>query len=110
MKLSVKNVEKGLVLSIMLSVLVYAVWFFLSDHNQVVSALSNVNVLLIVFLLLLTLVGYLVRFYRWEVFIRNAGIKIKLSESLKVFFAGLGLTITPGKAGELFKASFLKKP
>ncbi len=109
MDLNVKKIEKGLIFSIMLSVGVYFVFFLFSDFNQIMSALYSINVSLILSLLFLSLLGYFIRFLRWQVFTNNANIRISLINSMKVFFAGLGLTITPGKIGELFKASFLKK-
>lgn len=104
-----EKVEKGFILSIVLSVVVYAVFFVMSDGNEIINALSRVGVALLIMLLLLSLLNYALRFYRWHLLLKNAKIKIRLIDSLKSFLSGLCLTITPGKAGELFKSSFVKK-
>ena len=104
-----EKIEKGIIISIILSIIVYAVFFFFTDWASIISSVEKIGLALIIILLILSLLNYAMRFLRWEVLIRNAKIKIKLKDSLKSFLAGLCLTITPGKAGELFKASFVKK-
>ena len=59
--------------------------------------------------LLLSLVNYGVRFVRWEWFTRRLGYRIALLFNAHVYFAGLTMTATPGKAGELVRSVFLKK-
>ncbi len=56
----------------------------------------------------LALVNYLLRFLRWALYLRVMGISVSLPVSLLVFFAGLAMTITPGKVGELVKCYLLR--
>jgi glycosyltransferase 2 family protein len=52
--------------------------------------------------------NYLVRFGRWEFYLRRLGIKIAPRDSLAVFLSGFALTVTPGKLGEAVKAFLLR--
>ena len=57
----------------------------------------------------LALVNYLLRYLRWEMYLRALDIRVPLSVSAPVFVAGLALSITPGKAGELLKSVWLNR-
>ena len=57
--------------------------------------------------LVLSLVNYLLRFVRWQYFLRLLGCGIPSGESLVIYLAGFGLTIVPGKAGEAVRSLFL---
>ena len=58
----------------------------------------------------LALANYGLRFLRWHLYLRALGIEAPLrTVSLPVFLAGLALSITPGKAGELLKSLWLRR-
>jgi len=57
----------------------------------------------------LSLINYGLRFVRWELFLRFLGLRIPLKESLGLYFATYLMVITPGKIGEVFKASILRE-
>ena len=59
--------------------------------------------------LALSLVNYLLRFVRWQKFLDKLGHSVYWPESLRIYIAGFGLTILPGKAGEAIRSVFLKK-
>jgi len=54
-------------------------------------------------------INYLLRYARWQVYLKALGIQLKPLKSLKIFLAGLTMAITPGKFGEALKAHLLKK-
>jgi uncharacterized membrane protein YbhN (UPF0104 family) len=56
----------------------------------------------------LALANYAIRFARWELYLRRQAVRIPLSASALVFGAGLALSITPGKVGELVKSYLLR--
>ena len=60
-------------------------------------------------LLGLSLANYVVRFIRWELYLRMLDIRVDLRTSLSIFLAGLAMTITPGKIGEFLKSYLLKE-
>ncbi len=59
--------------------------------------------------LLLSLANYAIRFVRWQVYLRWQGVEVPRRSSLIVFGAGLSLSITPGKLGELVKSYLLRE-
>jgi uncharacterized protein (TIRG00374 family) len=58
-------------------------------------------------LLILSGVNYLLRYWRWELFLRKTGVQLSCRQSLIIFFATFVMVITPGKLGEAFKAGIL---
>ena len=58
--------------------------------------------------LLMAPVNYLLRFVKWHAYTRRLGFAhVPWRGNLAVFLAGLGLTLTPGKVGELVKSWML---
>jgi len=59
--------------------------------------------------LALALANYAVRFVRWQLYLRHQDVHIPASSSALVFGAGLSLSITPAKLGELVKSYLLRE-
>jgi uncharacterized protein (TIRG00374 family) len=57
----------------------------------------------------LALANYAIRFGRWQLYLRRQAVVIPRRSSALVFGAGLSLSITPGKLGELVKAYLLRE-
>ncbi len=57
----------------------------------------------------LAVVNYALRYLRWSMYLRALGINAPASVSVPVFVAGLALSITPGKVGELLKSVWLQQ-
>jgi uncharacterized protein (TIRG00374 family) len=55
----------------------------------------------------LAVVNYGLRFLRWWMYLRALELNVPVSVSVPVFVAGLALSITPGKVGELLKSVWL---
>ena len=53
--------------------------------------------------LALSLFNYALRFWKWHWLLGRLGVRIRWAEDAQIFLAGLAMTITPGKAGELLK-------
>lgn len=60
-------------------------------------------------LLALAFLNYMLRYFRWEIYLRALGIRLGSWRSFQIFMAGLAMTVTPGKAGEALKAFLLKQ-
>ncbi len=58
--------------------------------------------------LALACLNYVLRFLRWTFLLRALDIRVTVGSSLLVFLAGLALSITPGKVGELVKSYLLR--
>lgn len=59
--------------------------------------------------LALALLNYGLRFFRWQLYLRHVEIDVPWGLSLRVFLSGFGLSITPGKLGELIKSILLRE-
>jgi len=59
--------------------------------------------------LALTALNYLLRFWRWERYLARLAIETPRGRSFTIFVAGLTMTITPAKLGELLKSGLLKR-
>lgn len=57
----------------------------------------------------LALANYAIRWVRWEVYLRDQDIEVPLASSVSIFGAGLSLSITPAKLGELVKSYLLRE-
>ena len=61
-------------------------------------------------ILLVTLGNYLLRFVKWQYYLRQIGVVgLKRWDSFLIYFSGLGMTVTPGKVGEWLKSYLLKE-
>ena len=99
----------AMVLIVLLSAIGYLVFSLWGGWHEVVEALGKVGIVGTLSALALSLVNYLVRFVRWQKFLAKLGHVVYWPESLRIYIAGFGLTILPGKAGEAIRSVFLKK-
>jgi len=59
--------------------------------------------------LALTALNYLIRFWRWQLYLARLAIVVPAGRSFAIFVAGLSGTITPAKVGEVLKCVLLKR-
>lgn len=57
----------------------------------------------------LAFMNYVIRFWRWELYLKRVAIRISRRESFYIFMSGLVMTVTPGKMGEVLKSYLLKE-
>lgn len=100
--------DHGVWLTALGTLILFFALFLFGDANAVVSALFSVDPTAVAAMFGLVVVGYGVRFLKWEYYRRTLGIEITVRESALVFFSGLMLVVTPGKVGEVWKAWFLR--
>lgn len=82
----------------------------LGDVSQLRSAFAAFRWTLITPILLLTLVGYVLRFIRWQIYLRRLNVPpLPLLTSVLVFLSGFSMAVTPGKAGEVLKCVELRR-
>jgi len=53
--------------------------------------------------------NYVLRFVRWQLYLRMQQVRVPVASSAVVFGAGLSLSITPAKLGELVKSYLLRE-
>jgi uncharacterized protein (TIRG00374 family) len=90
-------------------VVVLAIAVFLIGFDALVNNLAKLNTATLVLCLLL--MGWQVggRFLRWMWYARCLGLPLSLREGALFYSAGLGMTLTPGRLGELIRLWFLER-
>jgi glycosyltransferase 2 family protein len=99
---------RALLLIVLLSAIGYLSFSLWGGWREVVAAIVRVGFIGTIIALTLSLVNYGLRFVRWQKFLALLGHQIPYQESLRIYIAGFGLTILPGKAGETIRSVFLK--
>lgn len=99
---------RAMLLIVLLSAIGYLAFSLWGGWHEVVAALVTVGITGTLIALALSLVNYLVRFVRWQKYLSILGHQVYWPESLRIYIAGFGLTILPGKAGEAIRSVFLK--
>jgi glycosyltransferase 2 family protein len=100
---------RALLVIVLVSALGYLGFSLWGGWHEVVAALIKVGLIGTVVALALSLVNYLLRFVRWQKFLAQMGHRVHWQESLRIYMAGFGLTILPGKVGESIRSVFLKQ-
>ena len=95
--------------SIALAGIIYLVYIVSSDFDTLIDAFSQFNYLYVPLLLLLVIINYWIRFWKWEYYLGLLQIRLPRKESLTVFLSGLIMSISPGKMGEMIKAYLIKR-
>ncbi|WP_247000699.1 lysylphosphatidylglycerol synthase transmembrane domain-containing protein [Halosolutus gelatinilyticus] len=98
----------GLWLTAILTVAIFFGLFAFGEADAVSEAILSLERWRIGTVFALVTVGYGVRFLKWEYYLRELGVDVPIGTSLLVFISGLMMTVTPGKAGEVWKAWFLR--
>jgi uncharacterized protein (TIRG00374 family) len=100
-----RSLGRRLLVGILLGVVVYGVLVFLRGHEKVRGELAHFDWSAFGIALALSLGNYLIRFVKWEYYLRVLAIRgVPKGESFLVFLSGFVLTVTPGKVGEVFKS------
>jgi len=90
-------------------VILYAAATLASDYKSTASALLDFPGRTLALVLVLVVVGWLLRGWRFHYYLLQAGPPVPLGYSIAVFLAGFALTGTPAKMGEAAKGVFLKE-
>ena len=80
----------------------------LGDVHQLTTRLGSFHWPAFAAALGLALANYVIRFVRWEFYLRRQAVTVPRGASALVFGAGLSLAITPAKVGELVKSYLLR--
>ncbi|MEC8510581.1 MAG: lysylphosphatidylglycerol synthase transmembrane domain-containing protein [Planctomycetota bacterium] len=98
-----------LALGVFIGLLVYAVLAAWADVDGLRAALEQIPLWAPAAACALSLANYLVRFPRWQRYLRLIGSDVRGADSLRIYLAGLSLTVSPGKVGEALKSWLLRE-
>ncbi len=99
---------KKLVLFVLLGVAVYLAIGLYGKLDQIAAAISAIPWYWVIPTMMgLSFLNYLIRFAKWQYYLRRIGVDLSHTQSFGVFLAGFTLTATPGKIGEAVKGVFI---
>jgi uncharacterized protein (TIRG00374 family) len=104
-----KELVRKMVVPVTFAVLAYAALLLYGDSRAVLSTLNGLPALAFATGIMISLASLFVRGLRWQLYLRATQIRIPAADSALVFSAGLGMSITPGKVGEILKSLLLKE-
>jgi uncharacterized protein (TIRG00374 family) len=107
---SLDKLRGRLLISVVLGAIVFIGLSLYADFGEVIDGLGGFDWRYLPAILGLTSLNYLLRFLKWQFYLRLIGVKgFALGESALTYFAGLGMVVTPGKVGEWLKCYLLKE-
>jgi uncharacterized protein (TIRG00374 family) len=105
----VRNLGRRVLVAVGLGVVCYVGLTFYVDARKLGSRLLAFEWWRVAPALALAGLNYLIRFARWQYYLRCLRTRVPARESLLVFLAGFVLTVTPGKLGEVLKSYLLRE-
>ncbi len=109
--MSLKTLQGKLLASLLLGLAVVIVLGLVSDAREVGRDLGSFRWELLPAILGLTLLNYLLRWLKWEFYLRRLalGDGVNRLDSGLIFCSGMIMSVTPGKLGEVFKSYLLRR-
>jgi len=81
---------------------------FVADAPRVLDAARHFAWAYVPAILALTTFNYILRWVKWQYYLRLIGVPVGREDSAAIFGCGLSMAMTPGKVGELLKAWLLR--
>ena len=104
-----ERLRRNLALALALGAAVYLILFVLSDLDKIGKALDGFDYRLVPLILGLVSLSYVGRFFRWVYYLRVLGVSVPTGVNAAIFAAGLSMTVSPGKLGEILKSVFVRR-
>ncbi|MCA0353051.1 MAG: flippase-like domain-containing protein [Chloroflexi bacterium] len=106
-----KSLRSKVVISVVLGVIVMLGLALFSDIGKVGDSLSTFNWLMLPAVLGFTIFNYVLRWLKWDYYLRKLGqgTNVSYGQSALLFTAGMVMAVTPGKVGEVLKSGLLKR-
>lgn len=103
------KIKKNIFISIIITVIVYLALSFYGNINLVLNSLKEFQWQYFPIILLIFYLTFLLKFVKWQYYLKCLNVKVQLGLSFKIFMASLIMSITPGKIGDLIKSYMLKE-
>lgn len=104
-----RRLGRNLALALALGAAVYLILAVLSDFRNVAGALESFDYALLPVILGLVSLSYVGRFLRWAYYLAVLKVSVPVGTNAAIFAAGLSMTISPGKLGEVLKSVFVRQ-
>jgi glycosyltransferase 2 family protein len=93
---------------ILFAIIIYIAMGVYVDFGKLSLTISHFRWQYFPLLIALTTIEYFIRYIKWDLFLKTAGIHLDRKENLFVFFSGLSMIVTPGKLGEIWKSWLIR--
>lgn len=104
-----RQIKRRLLISLVIAGALYLAFTIYADFKNLSKVLSAFSWWLLPFVLLLSFLNYVSRFFKWDYYLTLLKVKIARVDSFSIFISGLIMSVTPGKMGELLKVYLLKQ-
>src|SRR5665647_3356043 len=95
-------------ISVLFAIVVYIIMGIYADFGKLSLTISYFRWQYFLLLIVLTTIGYIIRYIKWDLFLKTAGLNLDHKENLFIFFSGLSMIVTPGKLGEIWKSWLIR--
>jgi uncharacterized protein (TIRG00374 family) len=105
------QLRNKIIVSVLLGLAVVVILGLLSDIGQVGQSFSTFDWDMLPAILGFTLLNYLLRWAKWDYYLRRMGMgqSVSYGDSALLFTSGMVMAVTPGKVGEVLKSYLLKR-
>ncbi len=104
-----KNLHRRILLGVVLGVVVLAGLMIITDAEALAASFRSFDPAVLGPVLGLVSLGYAFRVIKWQRYLSVLEVRVPWGESTWAFLAGLVMSITPGKVGEVLKSFLLKE-
>lgn len=104
-----KKYKKKILLSVSFGAVVFLAFSVYADFGNLLDSFSKFNWLWFPLVLAFSFGNYVIRFFKWQYYLKLLGVKIRGSRSMLIFFSSFIMSVTPGKMGEVLKSFLLKE-
>lgn len=104
-----KNLKIKIIIAIVSAAVIYLGFSFYVNFDKLVEAFSLFDWKWLPVVLLFSYFNYHIRFERWHYYLKKLKMDIPRNYSFMIFFAGMVMSITPGKFGEVLKSYLMKE-
>lgn len=100
--------RRAIILSLSIVAVLYLAVVVTAGYEQAWQAFTRLGVAGWLLILSCSFCTYLIRFWRWQFYLRGVGWQLPAGLHLAYYLAGFALTTTPGKAGETIRSVLLR--
>jgi uncharacterized protein (TIRG00374 family) len=100
--------RRALAISVVAAFALYGGSSFFTGADDVVGAISRIDMRVWILVLGLSALNYLLRFCRWQWYLARLGHVLPVVRHLAYYVAGFAFTTTPGKMGEAIRSIYLR--
>ncbi len=103
------KIKRNIFITLLISVVIYFLMVIYGDYSSVLTAFKLFNWKFIPLIFLIIYVTFLLKFLKWQYYLKLIGVNLKLKDSFHIFMASLTMSFTPGKIGDFIKSYMVRE-